>query len=140
MRRSVLFPVLLLASCQPAVRTVMQDVPVFAWEKPVTIVFDSADTVALNDLYVVVRYNDAFVEDTLTLRIATCSPDSLCCGEELLLATASEHTAAPLRSQQRIPYRRRVRFSRAGEYHMTFTPARPVRGVESVGLQIEKER
>lgn len=138
MRRSVLLPLVALAACRPASQTVMQDVPARSWQAPVTVVFDPADTVTLNDLCAVIRYNEAFREDTLTVRITTYSPDSLRFAETLLLTVPHGHKAAPLRSQQRIPYRHRVRFGHAGTYRMTITPTRPVRGIESVGLQIEK--
>lgn len=140
MRLCVLFLLLALCACRPTSLTVMQDVPARLWQEPVTVAFDAADTAALSDLYAVIRYNEAFREDTLTLRITTCSPDSLYFGETLWITVVHKHTAAPLRSQQRTPYRRRVRFGQAGTYRMTFRPTRPVRGIESVGLQIENSR
>ena len=140
MRRRMLLFVLALASCRPASQIVMRDVPPLTWDSPAGIAFDPADSLGTSDLHVVVRYNGSFREDTLTLRIATCSPDSLRCEETLLLRIPPARTAAPLRSEYRIPYRRRVRFGRSAGYRMTFTPTRPVRGIESVGLQIEKSR
>ena len=140
MRPCVVILLLALTGCRPPSQVVMQDVPSLMWDRPATVVFDPADTATLFDLALAVRYNGAFREDTLTLRIATCSPDSLRCEELLLLTFPPRHRAAPLHCERRIPYRLRVRCGRDGDYRMTFTPTRPVRGVESVGLQLENSR
>ena len=44
----------------------------------------------------------------------------------------------PVQGDQILPYRRRIRFARTGDYCITVTPGRPVKGIEAVGINIVK--
>lgn len=93
---------------------------------------------SLRDAEVFLRCNDRFAEDTLTLRIATIAPDSLRFEEPFLLVIPRGESPAPLMREVAVPYRIRIRFTQSGDYRCILTPTRPVRGVEAVGVNIEK--
>ena len=90
------------------------------------------------DLYIVVRYNDSFRDDTLRLTIRTISPDSLVFEESYTLGLPPRRHPAALAEEESVPYRRHVIFPDSGIYRMAFTPAMPVRGVEAIGINQQK--
>ena len=102
------------------------------------IVFTNTDTTTLRDMDLFLRYDDRMDEDTLTVRIAVVTPDSLRHEEAFRLALPAAHTPAALSREADLPYRRRIRFARTGDYCITVTPGRPVKGVEAVGINIVK--
>lgn len=112
------------------------DVNPAAWQEAAELVIPNADTLSLRDLTVFLRCNDRFAEDTLTVRIAFRTPDSLRFEEPFTLAVPRPAAPAALTHEAGIPYRRRVRFGRTGDYRIRITPSRPVRGVEAVGIDI----
>lgn len=124
--------------CGSPYQTSAADVNPLRWEEPAGIRIENADTVTLRDAAIFLRYNDRFAEDTLTVRIATLSPDSLRFEEEFLLAIVRTGGPAALQHETLIPYRRRIRLLRNGEYRIFITPVRPVRGVEAVGVRLAK--
>ena len=68
---------LLAGGCVSPHQSAATDVDPFRWELGAEILLPNADTVTLRDAEVFLRCNDRFAEDTLTLRIATVTPDSL---------------------------------------------------------------
>ena len=93
----------------------------------------------LRDTEVFLRCNDRFAEDTLTLRIATVTPDSLRFEEPFrLVIPRGESRPTPLMREIVVPYRIRMRFAQQGDYRCILTPTRPVRGVEAVGINLTK--
>ena len=100
----------------------------------------NADTVSLRDAVIFLRCNDRFAEDTLTVRIATVTPDSLRFGEWFLLVIPHPKGPAALMREAAIPYRRRIRLTQHGDYRCSVTPVRPVRGVEAVGVDLQQSR
>ena len=68
---------LLVTSCLSPHQTVVTDTGGGTWSESAEIEIPNADTVTPRDLYIVVRYNDSFRDDTLRLTIRTISPDSL---------------------------------------------------------------
>ena len=111
-----------------------------SWKDPAGIVLANADTTSLRDLTLFLRCNDRFAEDTLTVRIAVTTPDSLRSEELFLLAIPRTPSPAALVREAAVPYRRAIRLGRTGDYRFTVTPTRPIRGVEAVGLTIRKDR
>ena len=67
-----------------------------AWELGREILLPNPDTVTLRDAKVFLRCNDRFAEDTLTLRIATVTPDSLRFGEPFRLVIPPKGPPGPL--------------------------------------------
>lgn len=117
---------------------IVADVDAASWHAPAVIDLDNTDTTTLRDMDVFLRCNDLFAEDSLTMRIAVLTPDSLRCEEPLVLTVPHAHTPAAIARETVLPYRRRIRFARTGDYRITITPGRPVKGVEAVGINIVK--
>ena len=100
----------------------------------------NADTTTLRDVNLFLRCNDRFAEDSLTVHIRVRTPDSLQHEEPFVMVIPPAHTPAAISREADIPYRRRVRFDRTGDYHLTITPCRPVEGIEAVGIHIVKSQ
>lgn len=128
----------LAAGCISPHGALVADVDAAAWESPAVITLANADTTSLRDMEVFLRHDDRFTEDTLTVHIAVITPDSLRHEEPFLLVIPSVHAPAALSREADIPYRRRIRFARTGNYRISITPGRPVKGIEAVGINIVK--
>lgn len=117
----------------------MVDVDPRAWRESVGVEFENRDTLSPRDLYLVVRYAGlrGGEGDTLRLEVETLAPDSSRYAEQVAVPLPASERAAALRPQLRRLYRRAAVLGRQGRYRMTFTPASPVRGVESVGIDLE---
>ena len=111
-----------------------------SWSDPAPLTLANADTTTLRDVNLFLRCNDRFAEDSLTVRIRVRTPDSLQHEEPFVMVIPPAHTPAAISREADIPYRRRVRFDRTGDYHLTITPCRPVEGVEAVGIHIVKSQ
>ena len=129
---------LLGGGCISPHQSAATDVDPFRWEQGAEIRLPNADTVTLRDAEVFLRCNDRFAEDTLTLRIATVTPDSLRFEEAFQLIIPRAESPAALMREVVIPYRRRILFAQSGDYRCILTPTRPVRGIEAVGINLTK--
>lgn len=142
-RGAALFGALLAAVCCGSCITprlsVAADTDPAAWREPAEVTVRNDDTLARHNLDLFLRCNDRFGEDTLTVHITVLTPDSLRFEEPFLLTLPRDRRPAALASEAVIPYRRCVRFGRTGDYRIRITPARPVRGVEAVGIHIVNE-
>lgn len=137
---ALLLPLLAAVCCGSCITprlSVAADTDPAAWQQAAEVTIANDDTLARRDLDLFLRCNDRFGEDTLTVHITLLTPDSLRFGEPFLLTLRHDRRTAALASEAVIPYRRRVRFGRTGDYRIRITPARPVRGVESVGIHIK---
>jgi len=131
---------LLAGSCVSPHQSAVTDVNPARWDSRAEIRLPNADTVSLRDAVIFLRCNDRFAEDTLTVRIATVTPDSLRFGEWFLLVIPHPKGPAALMREAAIPYRRRIRLTQHGDYRCSVTPVRPVRGVEAVGVDLQQSR
>lgn len=104
----------------------------------VVLTVPNTDTLTERDITLYLRLNERFADDTLTLRIATLTPDSLRCEETVLLTAPRGNTPAALNRIAEALYRRRAVFSRMGDYRIILTPCRSVTGVEAAGIHLEK--
>ena len=120
---------LLAAGCMSPHGAVATDVNSASWSDPAPLTLANADTTTLRD-----------VNLFLTVRIRMRTPDSLQHEEPFVMVIPPAHTPAAISREADIPYRRRVRFNRTGDYHLTITPCRPVEGVEAVGIHIVKSQ
>lgn len=136
---TALFAALCCGSCITPRLSVATDTDPAAWQQAAEVTIANDDTLARRDLDLFLRCNDRFGEDTLTVHVAMLTPDSLRFGEPFLLTLRHDRRPASLASETVIPYRRRVCFDRTGDYRIRITPARPVRGVEAVGIHIVNE-
>lgn len=135
---------LLLATaggCTSPFRAEVADVDPARWTAPVCLTLDNADTTSLCDLDLFLRLDDRFAEDTLTVRIGIRTPDSLRYEEPFVMTFAPRRPgSAALAEEAVVAYRRSVRFARSGDYRLTVSPCRPVRGVEAVGIRTGRSR
>lgn len=136
---TTLFAALCCGSCVTPRLSVAADTDPAAWHETAEMTLRNDDTLARRNLSLFLRCNDRFEEDTLTVHVAMLTPDSLRFGEPFLLTLRHDRRPASLASEAVIPYRRRVCFDRTGDYRIRITPARPVRGVEAVGIHIVNE-
>lgn len=127
------------SGCTSPWQTAAADVSPRHWASPAEIRLENADTVTLRNAALFLRCNDRFTEDTLTVRIATLSPDSLRFEESFLLAVTRTNSPAALMHEYLVPYRQRMRLGRSGEYRFVITPTRAVRGVEAVGIRLSAD-
>lgn len=131
--------VLLLAGgCVSPRQSAAADVDPVRWSGAAEIRLANADTVTLRDAALFLRCNDRFAEDTLTVRIATVTPDSLRFEEPFLLVIPRPEGPAAMMREAVIPYRQRILFTQSGDYRFIVTPVRPVRGIEAVGINMTK--
>ena len=131
---------LLAAGCMSPHGAIATDVNSASWSDPAPLPLANADTTTLRDVNHFLRCTARFAEDSLTVRIRVRTPDSLQHEEPFVMVIPPAHTPAAISREADIPYRRRVRFDRTGDYHLTITPCRPVEGVEAVGIHIVKSQ
>ncbi len=124
--------------CVSPCQSAATDINPAQWRHTAEIRIENTDTVTWRDAALFLRYDERFKEDTLTVRIAAVSPDSLRFEEYFLLAIPRTEGPAALTSEALIPYRIRLRLDRRGEYRWCITPVRNVRGVEAVGIRLSK--
>lgn len=141
MMRTVRFIPLLLAaalcSCSTGRQSYAADTDLKSWNSAAEIVVPNTDTTTLRDISVFIYHTDTFREDSLTLRITTTTPDSLRRTEYLQLVTR-RHRSAAMSGEQAAVYRREAVFNKKGNYTMTITPVRSVKGVAATGVQLSK--
>lgn len=133
-----ILPALLLGGCIASHRAVVTDVDSRAWSDTAQLTFPVDDTLHLSDLHFFLRYNDRFSADTLPVGVIVLSPDSLSVSERVTLRIRRGTGPAAMGREADIPYRRRVRFSRRGEYRVLVVPDTTVRGIEAVGIHLTK--
>lgn len=122
--------------CVTQHRSAVCDVNPFAWSETAEIRYANTDTLAEVGMDLFLRCNEQLTEDTLTVRIATITPDSLRFEEALLLQIPRTRNVAALTREVVIPYRRRVLLARTGDYRIRVTPARAIDGIEAVGIHL----
>lgn len=103
----------------------------------VVLTVPNTDTLTERDITLYLRLNERFDDDTLTLHVATLTPDSLRCEETVLLTAPHRTGPAALNRIAEAPYRHRAVFSRTGDYRIILTPCRSITGVEAAGIHLE---
>lgn len=135
-RYAGIVPALLLCGCIASHRSVATDVDSGAWRDTAQLTFRNEDTLGLSDLHFFLRYNDRFTGDTLPVEVIVLSPDSLRVSERVTLRIRRMAGPASMAHEAKIPYRRRIRFSRKGAYRVLVVPDTTVRGIEAVGIHL----
>lgn len=130
---------LVAAGCIAPQSVVMSDVDPQGWNEAVTLTVRNDDTLSLRTLYIVLRYNADFRCDSLPLDIAVSLPDAGQFAEQVVLRPEYPYSPAAVSATEELAWRRRSVFGQSGYYLFTIRPAQPVRGVEAVGINIEKE-
>lgn len=137
-RAWALLALLPAAGCLSPHRSAVTDVDPLGWSDAAEVRFANADTLAACDLWLVVRYDAAFAGGPVELEVTTVAPDSLCVTEPFTLRLAAGRGPSPLLRDTAVLYRGRAVLRREGDYRMTIRPEEPVRGIEAVGIAIEK--
>ena len=127
------------AGCIAPQPVVMSDTDPHGWSEPVTLTVRNDDTLSLRTLSVVLRYNGDFRCDSLPLDIAVSLPDAEQFAEHVVLRPEYPYSPAAVSATENIVWRRRSTLGQSGWYLFTIRPVQPVRGVEAVGINIEKE-
>ncbi len=141
MRRGVVCGLLLYAlmGCMAPERAVVTDVDPAGWRYAATVEYRNRDTASMQVLRLFLRLDDRFREDTLSVRVATLTPDSLRSEEVHRLVIHARPTPTSLQRVVEIPYRRKALLRQEGIYRFQITPTRGVEGVEAVGVKITNE-
>lgn len=121
-------------SCMAPNEYVVQTMPVDGWTSPCRIEYMNRDTLSVRDLELVLRYNDRFRQDTLTVDMSVLSPDGRIFSERVLFRVNRTWTSAAVRHEEILPYRTSSRLGRSGYYVFTLTPCSPHIGIEAVGI------
>ena len=127
LRAGLLLALLPAAGCLSPHRSAVADVDPLGWREAAEVRFPNADTLAVCDLWLVVSYDAAFAGGPVDLEVTTVA-----------LRLALSRGPSPLLCDTAVLYRRRAVLRCAGDYRMTIRPCRPVRGIEAVGVTIEK--
>lgn len=125
----------LATGCSTPYRSVVADVDAGTWDTPIELTLPNTDTLNPYDWQFFVRCDERIVPDTFTVRIAVVTPDTLRFEEPFAVQLPACTTPAARLCETLLDYRRRVRLSRTGDYRLTITPVRPLRGIEAVGIQ-----
>ncbi len=128
-----------LMGCMAPERAVVTDLDPAGWRGVATVDYRNEDTLSMRALRLFLRLEESFREDTLTLRVATQTPDSLVTIEYHRLVVPMHAAPASIQRVVEIPYRRNVQLTRVGRYRFLLTPVRMVQGVEAVGMKITNE-
>lgn len=131
---------LLAGGCDAPHLALAVDVNPNGWKNPARLAITNTDTTTLRDIRLFVRCNQRLSGDTVTLRIAFQTPDTLHYQEPFRIFIPHHTTPAALTHEVIVPYRYRVRFPRMGSYFMTLTPTREIRGIEAIGIHIVKSK
>ena len=86
----------------------MADVDPLGWREAAEVCFPNADTLAVCDLWLVVRYDAAFAGGPVDLEVTTVAPDSLRATEPFTLRLAPSRGPSPLLCDTAVLYRRRA--------------------------------
>ena len=126
----------MMCCCTSAHRSYMTDIGSGGWHEPVTFAVVNADTAALCDIFVALRHDGRIAGRPVTVEVRTETPDSLTVTERLTAVPAEDGRSSSSQHEAALPYRRRVRFPRTGEYRITLTPQCEMHGVTAVGIDI----
>ena len=117
-------------------RAVVTDTDPSDWHRTTTLDYTNHTEEASCEAWIFLRVNQRFRTDTLTVRIATRTPDSLYTAEYHRLVFRERHTPSAIQRIVEVPYRRGIRLKECGRYHFAITPTRPIQGVEAVGMKL----
>ncbi len=134
----------LLAACCAEQESFMSAVSPREWSQAVQVVYPNADTLSRRSISVVVRYNNNFRADTLPLRMTVSPPgagaDDARFTERVEFLPQCPRTKPGIATVECFAYRRHSVLPQSGGYTFTIEPCTPLKGVEAIGINIEKEQ
>ena len=96
LRAGLLLALLPAAGCLSPHRSAVADVDPLGWREAAEVRFPNADTLAVCDLWLVVRYDAAFAGGPVDLEVTTVAPVSLRATEPFTLRLALSRGPSPL--------------------------------------------
>lgn len=138
LRAGLLLALLPAAGCLSPHRSAVADVDPREWSEAVEVRIANSDTLTACDLWFVVRCDAAYAGGPLEVEVTTVAPDSLRLTERFTAQLARPHGPSPLMRDTAVLYRRQAVLRREGDYRIAIRPCRPVRGIEAVGISVEK--
>lgn len=136
---ALVLALLLLSGCIAPQPVEMHDVDPRGWAEPVTLVVANDDTLSLRRLSFVVRYDTDFRDDAVELDLNVIQPDAASFSENVLLCPSRPYSPSSVATTETIAYRDNSVLCQRGNYLFTITPLKPVRGVEAIGINIERQ-
>lgn len=116
-------------------RVVSQDVNVIAWEDRAEVVLEHEGDFKRCDMDILLHVNRTFDEESVALELTFITPDSLRYSECVEAPISVDWgTTAKYFSDIAIEYRRDVKLKKDGIYSVSIRPLKPLRGVESAGV------
>ena len=127
-------------SCLAEEQVCMTDVNPLGWECTVEAEYANADTLALHDLILVVRYGRDAKPGAMLLQIETITPDSLAAVDTVRLRIPAQKMQRSDFLEAEQTYRTHVLLPRRGIYRFRFTPVEthPVMDIRAIGIEIKK--
>ena len=110
------------------------------WNKSADITFENSSTNTLLDISFFVRCNADFSVKALPVVVRTEAPNSSVSSEQVVWVFDSERAANPTATIEKIGYRNTCLLQHQGTYTFSVIPQSPVRGIEAIGLIIEKQK
>ena len=124
-------------ACLAPQNSLMAGVNVSGWNDATIVAYNNNDTLVMRNLNIALRYNDAFKESVLPLKIGITTPDARHFEEVIELPINHPHTALTVITTESLPYRANVLLNQRGHYTFSFKPLNKVRGVEAIGVEIK---
>ena len=129
---------MVLGACMSPLHSTAVDLREDEWTSRTEIRVANDDTLSLMTMQLFFRTNHLFNQDSLTVKIATTTPDSLHMKETFLVEISREDHTAALKKEYVVDYRHKVRLAKEGIYRFEITPTRKVQGVEAIGINFIK--
>ena len=126
----------MLCGCDTASRSHVAEIGGGVWDRPVTVTLPNSDTLGIYDMIVALRHDGSLEGRTVEMTVRTVTPDSLWTEEVLSVTVGDDGRSRSALHEAAAVYRRRVRLAREGDYRITITPERPVKGVSAVGVEM----
>ena len=128
---------LLCVGCMAPHSAEMASVDARGWNEPARIVVENDDTLTLRKLSIALRYNSSFNESQLPLSIRVTAPDGRIFEEKQCFPLNGERSTL-VSEVVSLPYRDEVQLAMRGAYTFEFQPEAELKGVEAIGIEIEK--
>ncbi len=131
----------LLVGCMAQIDSVVASVDPKGWYsgQPKGLTFTNTDTVALNTLSIIVRYDQRLTDSDLRMSVSVITPDSLTMTEEVTVAIPVRRDDDNRASVTVEPFRRHAKLSRIGDYHFEIEPSQAIFGITGIGIEIKNE-
>lgn len=138
---SMAIAAILLVGCMARIDSVVTSVDPKGWYsgQPKGLTFTNSDTVALNTLSIIVRYDQRLTDSDLRMSVSVITPDSLTMTEEVTVAIPVRRDDDNRASVTVEPFRRHAKLSRIGDYHFEIEPSQAIFGITGIGIEIKNE-